>query len=374
MTIQKNKLFLVILLQFFRVCVLASDETNELKMEIKAYSSIIKIGEPLISEIRAISKTPNINPDTGEIITSGEISSPYLIITKKGQKEEMKYEYDNILNKPLSIVEKGKKGLEYTGYFIAFYDQNKKGLLFDEPGEYSCRFESARDKLESNTIEITVKPADKQEEKAISILTGKDDLMILGWSLGELDLKDVPNATDILDRFKQVVEQCPDTMIAKMAAAQVGFELYSEYGQLRQITPHDQQDSLFEARQEASKYLKIGTKLPEGFTIRENILHSLIAIEFYEKNYLQAISYLEKIYEEFPYGRFGKSAHSGIEEVKTMMANDPNWTNRAITKEIEKEQSPKKPLGVALPITGAAVAVIAITGLILLTRKKKLEK
>ena len=335
MTVQKNNLFLVILLQFFCVYVLASDETNEQRMEIKAYSYEINVGEPLVLDIIFTCKTPNINSKTGEIITSGKMYAPYLFAIKKGQKEEIKYESKfNRLNKPdFPIIDKGKKGLEYTGSFIVFYDQVKKGLFFNQPGVYSCRLEDARDKIKSNTIEINVKPSGKQEEKAMSILADKDDLMIL-------ECEDyIHLQKEVLERFKQVIEQCPDTMIAKMAAAHVGMALNDEYARKRQTTNIEEWDKLKPLKEKSVKYFQIGLKLPDEFQIRETILYMLAELEFRkdEKNYMQAKSYLEEITEKYPYGRWGKTAISGIEEVKTMMANDPNWTNNVQTKEEEKE-------------------------------------
>ncbi len=370
MMIQKYKLFIIILLLFFNVNVHAKD-TNEPKLEIKAYSSDIKIGEPLILEIQVKYEKPNISSETGEIITSRRISSPYLIITKKGQKEEIKYEYDSILNKPLPLIEKGSKGLEYTGSFIAFYDQNKKSLLLTEPGEYSCRLESTRNKMESNTIEINVKPASKQEQKALSILTGEFDLLILESSESDIKLMEIPGA---LDRFKQVVEQCPDTMLAKMAATRVGIELAREYeAQLDKVNRRRELVSKQLAR-ESAKYFEIALKLPDAFSIREEILYWMFEIEYYDKNYPKAISYLEELDQKYPLSPRGKEALRGIEEVKEDMANDPNWANRLQAKEDEKGLSSQKPLGVALPIAGAAVAAIVIAGLILFSRKKKLNK
>ncbi len=377
MKIQKKYMFLSVLFLFLSVYVLAS-EANKPKVEIKAYSSEIKIGEPLILEIRAISKTPNINPETKEIITSGGISSPYLIINKKGQKEEIKYEYQlNTIHKPFPIFEKGNKGLEYTGTFIAFYNQNKKELLFNEPGDYSCRFESTIDKLESNTVEITVKPAGNQEEKTMSILTGKYDKMILEMPEG-IDNTILKEDPGVLNRFEQIIEQCGDTMIAKIAAAQLGImyfkdfhEKYFSFEDFREeYKTGNVQEPLFE---KSLKYLTIGSQLPDEFPIRQEVLFQLSRIEFMQNNLDKSISLIDEIASKYPNTEYGKQAikaqQEEIPKLKTEIGGTPEQVQ--VTKE---EQTQKKPLGVALPIAGAAVAVIAIAGLILFTRKKKLEK
>ena len=186
----------------------------------------------------------------------------------------------------------------------------------------------------------------------------------------------IPLQKDVLDRFKQVVEQCPDTMIAKMAAARLGMALNDEYARKRQTTNIEEWDKLKPLKEESVKYFQIGLKLPDEFQIRETILYMLAELEFRkdEKNYIQAKSYLEEIAEKYPYGRWGETAISGIKEIETEMANDPNWANSALVKRIEKEKSPQKPIGVALPITGVVIAAIIIAGLVLFLRRKNPNK
>jgi hypothetical protein len=370
MIIQKNILFSVVLSLFVSAFALAS-ETNELKIEIKAFSSEIKVGEPLILEIHVTCKTPNINSKTGEIITSGGISAPYLFVSKKGQKEEIKYESKyTILNKPLPVFDKGKKGLEYTGSFIAFYDQNKKGLLFNEPGVYSCRLESIRDKIESNTIEINVKPASKQEQKALSILTAEFDLAILEAD-EHVPLKDFPGA---LERFKQVVEQCPDTMLAKMDAAQLGLNYFEEFHQKHpsfekfkaEYQTGKIQEPLFE---QSLKYLSIGAEVPDEFPIRQAVLGNLSSVEFMKSNLKQAFSLITELATKYPNSEYGKKAIiEQKEQIPRLKESYPDWD----FAEPNQLQS-NKLLSDALPtaIVVGAVVILAAGGILLYKKKTK---
>jgi hypothetical protein len=364
MIYNKNNLYAIVFSIFVSAFALAS-ETSGNKVEIKAYSSEITIGEPLILEISISSLAPAINPKTGEIPVKGEIPAPYLWVTKKGQKEEIRQDL-TLAGRPLNVFDYKKKGLEYIGWVLVFYNEAKKGLLFNELGTYNCRLENTRYKIESNAIEINVKPASSQEQKALSILTGELDLAILGAD-GEVSL-DTKETSGCKERFQQVVEQCPDTMLAKMAAFHVGTKLADESETQR----HEQNPNLPSAehlRNEAAKYFEMVLKLPDAFSIREKILYGLSEKEYHDKNYAKAISYLQELSDKYPYGEHAKSALSGIEEIKRDMAKDPNWANRI--NNIQKTQG-IKPIGVVLPAAvGLAVVVLAAGGILLYKKKSK---
>jgi hypothetical protein len=371
MIIKMNNLVSIILLLFFSNCVFAT-ETNERKLEIKAYSSEIKVGEPLILNIHVTSLRPNINPKTGKIATSGGIYESFLIVTKKGKKEEIKYEYDPILHKPLPIVSKDKNGLEYFGSFIVIYDQTKKSLLFNEPGTYSCRLEDRAKTVSSNVIEINVKPASKLEKKALSILTGEYDLPILVWSSGEMDLKNAPEVKGILDRFKQVVEQCGDTMLAKMAAAILGIEetqeLENKYPNGEKFLEQYRKGEIKEPLMElANKHLSMAYQLPDGFPIRDAVLEGLAKIEYLNGNSTKVLSLFDELATKYPEGKYGKRALRNKKDTQEFIDSHPDL----FVQEPEPSQETKpKPLGVVLPIAGAAAAGIVIAGLLIFLRKK----
>lgn len=365
MIIQKNNLFIVILLLFFNVCVHAKD-TNESKLEIKAYSFEIKIGEPLILEIRVIYYTPNINPKSGNILTSGKIDTLDILVTKKGQ-EELKHE---VL--PVSLSNNSSNGLEYTGSSIVFYDHNTDSLLFKETGVYTCRLESAMDKLESNTIEINVKPASEQEQKALSILNEGFDLLILVYPDSDVDIKKESPGT--MGRFKQVVEKCPDTMLAKMVAARLGIEqaeeLEDKYSDGEKFINQYSKGKITEPLVEsATRYLNLAYQLPDIFPIREASLNKLAVTELINGNAQKVLSLFDELSVKYPHGKYGKQALSDKKDIQEFIEGHPDLFT------VEKDPlDVNKSMGVALPIAGIMIVVIVIAGLFIFSRKKKLNK
>jgi hypothetical protein len=363
MIIKYSNLVSVVLLLFFLCSFVFASETNERKLEIKAYSSEIKVGEPLILEIHTISNTPNINPKTGEIVISGKMDTQYLIVTQKGQKEEMKYEISQV-----TLVDNSGKGLEYSGSLIAFYDQNIKSLLFKEPGVYSCRLEDRAKTVSSNVLEINVKSASKLEKKALSILTGEYDLVILN-SEKYVPTKDLPDPKTI-DRFKQVVEQCGDTMLAKIAAARLGIEetkefenKYSENGSfIEQYRKGEIKDPLIDS---AKKYLSIAYELPDGVPIRETAIYNLATFELFDGKTSKAFSIYDELAAKYPQGKYVKQAISDKKDSQEFIDSHPDL----FVAEQEPSQE-TKPLGVVLPIAGVAVAAVVIAGLFIFLRKK----
>lgn len=302
---------LVLLLGFYA----NATETDE----IKALSTEIKIGEPLILKIKLTCKTPQIDSKTGEIVNEGGIK-PYLILNRKGQKEEIIYktEYD-IIDKPLPIYDKQKKGLEYTASLFVFYDFMKEELFFKEPNEYTCRLESRVDKLKSNTIKINIKSAGKLEEKAMSILTGKFDIAILGMPSLDIDLKNSKEAKGIMDRYIQVVDQCEQTKIANMASAMLGLQYFKDFHKahpsFEKFKEEYKSGNIWEPLFEQSqKYLTIGSKLPDEFPIRPVVLFQLSRIEFMKNNVEKSISFIEEVSTKYSNTEYGKKAIRALQE------------------------------------------------------------
>ena len=97
-------------------------------------------------------------------------------------------------------------------------------------------------------------------------------MAILGQPIEDLNLKREPEAEGILDRYKQMVEQCPETMIAKMAMAMLGIEYFKDF--------HKKHPSFEDFREEyksgkmqeplleqSEKHLIISSKLPKSLFI-----------------------------------------------------------------------------------------------------------
>ncbi len=373
MTIQKYYLFFIMCLFLFPALnAISTESQNRPVEELIAVNPVIKIGEPLIIELKYTFPFPRRENNSNKIQQTVSLGDAHgSVYIKDGNDENIGFEIAH----PSPLICRDNKGLIYSNYFIIFSNRDTKKLMFNKPGTYIIEFDNQEqlDNAMNKPTTVEVKSASEQEKKALSLLTGKDDLMIL--------VRDNYRGIEtkypgVIDRYKKVVEQCPDTMISKLAATCIGMVLYNDYEEQRIFLNINEQYKLKTIAKEAMEYLEKGLELPDEFPIREDILYMLTEseIEVGEKKYSKAIAYLEELSEKYPYGRWGKSALSGIEEIKTMMANDPNWANRVQAKENEKEQSPKKPLGVALPITGAAVAVIAIASLVFFSRKKNLNK
>ena len=316
--LKNYNLFLILLVLLFGFCIYAA-ETEEIKVEIKSYYPEIKVGEPLILEIKATYKTPQIDSKSGESETKRGIRAPYLIFAKKGNEKEFEYKSElYMLDRYLPIYDKEKKGLEYTGSLFVFYDFMKRELFFEEPNEYTCRLESSGDKLKSNTIKINIKPAGKLEEKAMSILTDKFDIAILGMPSLDIDLKN-SESKGIIDRYIQVVDQCKQTKIANMAAAMLGLQYFKNFHEAHpsfekfreKYKSGNIQEPLFEQSQ---KYLTIASHLPDEFPIRPAVLLQLSRIEFMKDNFNGMISLIKELTEKYPNTQYGQKAIRALKE------------------------------------------------------------
>ena len=365
-----NIIFTIIItcLFLFNIKLLNAQNVDRPVKELIAVNPVIKIGEPLIIELKYRYPSPRLEQSSKIIKQSLSLGDAHgSVYIKDSNDNTVGFEIAH----PSPLICRDNKGLIYSNYFFIFINRDTNKLMFNEPGKYKIEFPNQKqlDIAMYKPTTIEVKPASEQEKKALSLLTGKDDLMVL---VRDNYIGIETKYPGVIDRYKKVVEQCPDTMISKLAATCIGMELYNEYEEQRIVLNLNEQYKLKPIAKEAMEYLKKGLELPDEFSIRENILYMLTEseIEVGEKDYSKAIAYLEELSEKYPHGRWGKSAISGKEEVKTMMANDPNWTNRLK----EKEVSPKKPIGVVFPIAGAVVAGIVIAGLLLFLRKKKPNK
>ena len=115
-------------------------------------------------------------------------------------------------------------------------------------------------------------------------------------------------------------------------------------------------------------------QVPSESTIRVNDSEFLLSLPTPDGNFItfkvvKSPVMAEELATKYPNTEYGKQAITALkEEIPKLKAE--------IEREREQaKQSPqKKPLGVALPIAGAAVAVIVIAGVIMFLRKKKLNK
>ncbi len=344
-------------------------------IEMKAINPSIKVGEPLILELKYVFSTPRLAQNSEEILKSynhGDVGIRFYIKNSKGENTLCQ------ISAPEFPCKDGK-GLIYTGYVNLFFfmDTSEKAkLLFSEQGKYTVTIFAEQESLKEmlgdkapKPLVVDVKPAGEQEKKALSILTGEFDLLILESPDSDMKLTEYPDA---MERFKQVVEQCPDTMLAKMAAARLGIErvkeLEKKYGSEESLEKYRKTDIKDPLVESTNMYLKLAYQLPDEFPVRENVLYGLIQIDYINGNATNIFSFCDELAAKYPQGRYGKNALKNKGYIKEFIEKRPDLFIAEATQPQEK-----KPLGVALPITGAAVAAIVIAGLVLFSRKKKQE-
>jgi hypothetical protein len=334
---------------------------NDYTIEIHALDPNVKVCEPLLINIIYKYQNPKTSMDNGEIVKQSKHKDLWLKVTRRGETEVTKYEIW-----PVTLFDISGKGIEYSGWTMILWGELKKIFIFNEPGSYNCRIAPANDKVNSNTIEINILPPTEQEKQAIKIIKNYHDLRFIEFG-GE-------NNPDIVSRLEQIVEQCRDTMIAKMAAARLGIEetkefenKYSESGTfIEKYRKGEIKDPLIES---AKKYLSIAYELPDEIPIREIAIYNLATFELFDGKPTKAFSIYDELAVKYPQGKYGKQALRDKKDSQEFIESYPDL----FVVEQESSQA-TKPLGVALPITGAAVAVIVIAGVVMFLRKKKFKK
>ncbi|MBN2590210.1 MAG: hypothetical protein JXA96_10145 [Sedimentisphaerales bacterium] len=346
-----------------------SDRPTE---ELIAVNPTIKVGEPIIIEYKFTYSNPQLDPSSNKTMQGLSRSDAAECVAIKDNQG--RYYIKELTIYPTVRTCRDNKGLVYSSYFTLFYNKKTKKLIFDKPGVYTIDYpDRERDNTMFKPATIEVKPASEQEKKALSILTGESDLLILGLDSEYIKFESYPETEGMMERFKMVVEQCPDTMIAKMAAARLGIEETKEFEEkygdeqsLEQYKNGEIEEPLFEP---AQKHLNLAYQLPYGIPIREVALDGLTRVEYLNGNSTRLISLLDELITKYPQGKYGKRAIRGKQYIQEFIEKRPDLFVAEAT-----QPQKKTTLGIALPIAGAAVAVIAIAGLILFSRKKKLNK
>ena len=211
----------------------------------------------------------------------------------------------------------GTKGLEYKGTFDIFYDDSV-GLVFDKPGTYNVRILSPSGKYSSNYLEIVVEPPSEAEEKALSFVAGVEDFIFLMGGLCEKGEK-----AKRMTKLEELVNKYGETTLAKWSAARLGIEYFKEF--------HKQHSSFekFKAKKQKNEvdsslfdkayyYLKKGSTLPDGFSIRSEVLDNLIVTEYINDNYQEAIRLAEELESKYPYSEYGQKASRAKKELREL--------------------------------------------------------
>jgi hypothetical protein len=293
-------------------------------VEITSPKTRIDIGEPLILKLTYKFEEAQMNAETGDIYSGIRHSSCPLIELKDADNDWLKnfpdsslFEKEGVKYYPLDLepltllnVQDGE-GLEYGGYFLISYNHYKESLVFNEPGTYRICTISTADKIFSNVVDLQI-TSQMQEEKC-ALLDPNGCAFLMG--IDRVAFKDPNYRSKIMVNLKNIVEQCPNSLWPKLAAARVGLECLRDDELERTEARREKRQPSRPLYQEARVYLQIGLDLPDDFFVREEILRALIEIEMEAKHFSQALSYLNELGVKYPKGKYGKEAASGKAEV-----------------------------------------------------------
>ena len=364
-------------------------------VEVNSPQKTIRIGEPLFVMLTCRFKEQQKYPDTIDVYPSFSHQCDILIEFKDedekwmniflaehpdtdfslipGNEKSIKWYPLHLKGKITESLEvQDKDGLVYGTYFLALYNPYKKGVIFDKPGKYKISgfsYEYNNNKVVSNTIEINVASESLPNDCVLPDPNYCDFLM------GNRDiLNNKPEYSSKMFSFLgNIIKKCPDTILAKMAAARLGIErvkdLEKKYGSEESLEKYRKTEIKDPLVESTNMYLDLAYQLPDNFPIRENVLYGLIQIDYINGNATNIFSFCDELAAKYPQGRYGKSALKNKGYIKEFIEKRPDLFIAEAT-----QPQAKKPLGIALPIAGAAVAAIVIAGLILFSRKKKLNK
>ncbi|MBN2591573.1 MAG: hypothetical protein JXA96_17030 [Sedimentisphaerales bacterium] len=377
-------------------CIDFAQGSIPVSVEVSSPQKTIRIGEPLFVLLTCRFKEQQKDPDEESVYPSFGHRCDILIEFKDedkkwidtllaehpdadfslipGNEESIKWYPLHLKGHiPESLYVQDKDGLEYGAYFLALYNPYKKGVIFDKPGKYKISgfsYEYTNKVVLSNTIEINVASKSLPNDCILPDPNYCDFLM------GNRELlKNKPEySSKVFSFLENIIKKCPDTLFAKIAAARLGIEntksfeyKYSETRTfIEQYRKGKIKDPLIES---AKKYLSIAYGLPDEIPIRETAIYNLATFELFDGNATKAFSIYDELAAKYPQGNYGKKALRDKKDSQEFIDNHPDLFIAEATQPQEQ-----KPLGVALPIAGAAVAVIAIAGLILFSRKKKQKK
>jgi hypothetical protein len=361
----KNKILLVILLSCFLQSKAVSNNIPA-SVEISSPRATIDIGEPLILKLTYKFEEPQMNAETGDILSGIRHSSCLLIELKDADNDWLvnypdfsPFEKDGTKYHPLELQPfvhlnvQDIQGLEYSVYFLILYNHYKKNLAFDEAGTYKICVITGPDKIFSNVVDLQITSQMQEEKCALLDPNGCDFLMGIDRTL----FKDPNYRSKIMVNLKNIVEQCPNSLWSKLAAARLGIESLRDDELERIKARREKREPSRPLYQEAKVYLQIGLDLPDDFFVRQEILYGLIEIEMKNKTFSQALSYANELGVKYPKGKYGKEAPGGIKELVELQE----------LQELESGQSTNPPLGqsrrkIVLPIVLTAVA----TGIVLI--------
>lgn len=216
--------------------------------------------------------------------------------------------------------------------------------MFGVPGIYEITFVGGQDNA-SNTLSIVVEPS-TVEARGLALLHEPEDFRFLA--------SDADAKPQTVARLENLIEECPGTRLAQMAAARLGVEfsrqLEEKYpdgeGFMERYRRGEADEPLVE---KAHAYLSGGYELPDAFPLREAVLSNLAVTEWIRGNRAKTLSLLDELEEKYPLGEYGRRATSAKAEFSQ------------ITDAVTERPASRRPL---LPEVWQLVVVTALIGIL----------
>lgn len=278
---------------------------RSISIEMSTRQSTIQCGDPMAIEIRLTFAKPRVSRTTGGVWNVAKLEDPELHV-KRGTAGDSTDVYYLL---PIRALLCDDAGLKYSAHVSIWWESRIDGrereqqLVFSEPGTYDLTISDGRNGV-SNTVSVTVEPS-VPLEKGLAVLTEPNDFWFLGFG--------VKGSAQTLKRLERLVERCPRTRLAQMAAARLGIEyadqLEKKYPAGEVFRKRYQQGEIKEPLVEsAHSYLSKAQRLPSEFPICENVLARLAATELTKGDSAKAFSILDELAKKYPRGKYGRQA------------------------------------------------------------------
>jgi len=331
------------------------------QIELSVKQDEIRVGEPLIMELRMIWDEPLMAQDSNQPLNSVHHSASVFIRSVVNKDKIYKYP----LLSPLFLRIDGADGRCYKGTFVILYDHGRKSLCFGDPGTYELEVRAWT--KTSNISKVKVEPASQVEAKAISLLSDPNCYALLLDFYGDEGDKEA-----LLKRVKLVADECEESTLGKWCASLIGRGKFQEFmrGKKKSAAAlrglHEQGKLQEESLAEAIRYLELGSKLPNEIQVRESALFDLVRAEYIRGKDDRVTSLMEELENHYPDGRFGKRVPAMRSELERLKVEEPYDASEANATE---ENGLRR--GHILGILGGAGAVaLLIAGLVVLGKKR----
>ena len=320
--VYKKRVFCVLYIMSSLFPAQGSTWHEPLSIEIIPAREKIEYGEPVILKIDVVLENPYISAYTGKPSEIYNLDGLRLAIENTKTHRSSIF----IFRLPVRFQSQNDTGRGYSTDEVILWDLYKErkkliaNLIFDSPGTYRLTLKRKKKEI-SNAVDVVVEPSELGE-RALSLLAEPNDLAFLMGGLFK--------SPQTVSTLKEVGRQCEGTILAKWAAARLGIEYFADF--------HKKQPSFEKARKLheqgkleeeefnwACQYLTKGTRLPDEFPLRSEVLAKLVELQYITKDYQYAINLLTELETKYPKSRYGKKASLWKEQLLAEMnKSDPN--------------------------------------------------